>query len=124
VSVHESTQSGSRDPQLDECTPHASDCLRDRHDVSGLTLSDADLMDILGLKRSAFGLRKKAGYYKRFLCRPQIGNRTQYSGTLVQKWRDGFGKDDRLGVGRLERKAGEPQGGSLRLVKNAAGRSR
>lgn len=81
--------------------------LRDCADVAGLTLYDADLMAILGLGKSAFYPRKKSGLYRFLEVRPQLGGRTQYSGELVQRWRNG---------------AGRSQGFSLRPVGQRASR--
>lgn len=83
--------------------------LRDCQDVSGLTLSDAELMEILGLKKSEYYRRRKRGLYERFEVERAVGSRRQYSGTLVQRWRDGAGKAPSRG-------AGTTQGASLRRV--------
>lgn len=70
-------------------TNDVTECLRQRADVSGLLLDDNDLMQIVGLKKSAFYRKKKDGLYQRFEVTPQLTGYTQYSGALVQRWRDG-----------------------------------
>jgi hypothetical protein len=75
--------------------------LRECHDVSGLTLTDRQLMDVLNLKKSSFFAKKAKGLFRFLEVEPRLG-RTEYSGLLVQRWRDG---------------AGRPQGRSLRAVK-------
>lgn len=70
--------------------------MRQRRDVSGLLLSDADLMEILGIGQTKFTAMKKAGAFDFLMPRPRLtGDLARYSGTLVQKWRDGVGASDR-----------------------------
>lgn len=83
--------------------------LRDLRDVSGLTLSDAELMEILGLKKSEYYRRRKEGRYEFLECERGLASGRLYSGALVQKWRDGAGKAPARG-------AGTTQGAHLRRV--------
>ena len=75
--------------------------LRDCPDVSGMTLFDADLMAVLGLRTTAFYARKKSGLFDRFKVIPQFGGRTQYSGRLVQEWRDAKNATTKADTGTL-----------------------
>lgn len=75
--------------------------LRDLHDVSGLTISDRELMEILGLKKSEFYKRKAQRLYEFLECRPQLGRGTQYSGALVQRWRDAAGTSQGFSLRRV-----------------------
>ena len=61
-----------------------------RGDVSGLLLTDRDLMEILGIGQTKFTAMKKAGAFDFLMPRPRLtGDLARYSGTLVQRWRDG-----------------------------------
>lgn len=71
--------------------------LRDLRDVSGLTLSDRELMELLDLKKSEFYKRRKLGAFVFLECSPRLGRRRQYSGALVQRWRDGVGASSPFG---------------------------
>lgn len=52
-----------------------------------VVLRDRDLMKVLGLQHSAYGLRKKAGAFEFLKLRPQpAGGYTLYSGRLVEQW--------------------------------------
>jgi hypothetical protein len=70
--------------------------------LAGLILYDRDLMQLLGLKKSAFYRRKHEGVYDFLLLRPQLRGHAQYSGTLIQKWIDGAGTSQGLGLRRVK----------------------
>lgn len=80
--------------------------LRECADVSGRTLSEQEFMDLLDIRKSTYYARKKEGRY-RFLevtkgpDGKHLGHKTEYSGALVQRWRDGVGTASAFGQRRL-----------------------
>lgn len=96
--------------------------LRERRDVSGLLLTDADLMEILTIGQTKFTKMKKAGAFDFLMPRPRLtGDLARYSGTLVQRWRDGVSTADRRHPKSARPNAAEAGKSevALRLLKHA-----
>lgn len=52
-------------------------------------LTDRDLMDLLGIRKSQFYAKKALGTYRHLEARPPMTGRTRYSGSKVQAWIEG-----------------------------------
>ncbi len=57
-----------------------------------LVMNDADLMRVLGMRRSLFMKLRKLGTFDGLMTKPQLTKRRQYSGERVARWTSGTGE--------------------------------